>query len=581
VPLFIEEVTRLVLQRGAGVGGRDGAAVREIPATLEDSLRARLDRLGPARDVAQVAAVIGREFSYALLQAVLPLRDPELQAALEALAGEELIYARGLPPEATYLFKHALVQDAAYESLLKSRRRELHRAVAQALTEQFAAVVEMQPEVLAQHWTAAGEADRAVAAWQQAGDRARERSAYVEAADHYVKAIQILSKLPDGPERARRELPLDLALGYVLVLTKGYGASEVALAFTRARALAEQVGDTHGLVYLLVGSWVTPMTRGAARAAQALADQALRVAERDGTDDALVWAHLVQAVTRYNRGDLVSAREHAERALAHYREEDHRWNPVDPALLALFSAGVVAWELGLPDLARQRSREALDLGRRLNRPVDMAQATMFAAGIENRLREPHRVSEHSKSLRQLATEHQLPLYVAFADLLGGWALALQGHHEEGISRLREGLAGFVAAGQRTALSYFLGLLAEAQLVAGVVVDGLATVEDALAAVPEEEIHLPELLRLRGSLRAAAGADAATVEASYHEAIALARGLGAKMQELRATSSLARLWQRQGKRAAARDLLAPIYGWFTEGFDTRDLVEAKALLEELG
>src|SRR5207249_12231200 len=190
--LFIEELTRLVRQRGAGVGGRDGAAVREIPATLEDSLRARLDQLGPARDVAQVAAVIGREFSYALLQAVLPLRDPELQAALEALAGEELIYARGLPPEATYLFRHALIQDAAYAALLRSQRRDLHRAIARALAERFPAIAAEQPEVLAHHYTEAGEGEPAVAAWQRGGEGALGRGALGEAAACYTKGLDML-----------------------------------------------------------------------------------------------------------------------------------------------------------------------------------------------------------------------------------------------------------------------------------------------------------------------------------------------------------------------------------------------------
>src|SRR5205823_1474644 len=199
VPLFIEELTRLVRQRGAGVGGRDGAAVREIPATLEDSLRARLDQLGPARDVAQVAAVIGREFSYALLQAVLPLRDPELQAALEALAGEELIYARGLPPEATYLFRHALVQDAAYAALLRSQRRDLHRAIARALAERFPAIAAEQPEVLAHHYTEAGEAEPAVAAWQRAGERAFGRGALSEAVSHLRRGLAVLATLPGRP----------------------------------------------------------------------------------------------------------------------------------------------------------------------------------------------------------------------------------------------------------------------------------------------------------------------------------------------------------------------------------------------
>src|SRR6266581_1253238 len=320
VPLFIEELTRLVLQRGAEVGGRGSVAVREIPATLEDSLRARLDHLGPARDVAQVAAAIGREFSYALLQAVLPLRDPELQAALDSLAGEELIYARGLPPEATYLFKHALIQDAAYAALLRSQRRNLHGAIARALAERFPAIAAEQPEVLAHHYTEAGEAEPAVAAWQRAGERAFRRGALAEAVSHLRRGLAVLATLPESPAREEREFRLQLPLGQALTVTQAFASPEAAEAFARARVLSAKLGDPVQVVLLLFGLHRSAITRDGPQAAQPLADQALAAAEQAGRPPLLVVAHHAQAQSRFFEGDLAGAREHCGRALALYDE---------------------------------------------------------------------------------------------------------------------------------------------------------------------------------------------------------------------------------------------------------------------
>jgi len=474
-----------------------------------------------------------------------------------------------------------LVQEVAYESLLKTRRRELHRAIAQVLVEKFPAVAEAQPELLAQHWTAAGDAEAAVAAWQRAGDRAKEWSAYAQAADHYTKAIEMLGALPEVAERAQRELPLRLALGYVLQITKGYASREAAETFTRARALGEQMTDTRRVFYLLQALFATTLSQGEVRAAQELADQLLYVAERDGTPAMLTWAHWAQAATRYARGEPATALTHAERALSHYRMEDHRRTLMDPGLIALGTAGQAAWQLGFPGQALRRARELLDLGQRLTGLVHVAVSLEWAAMIEAQVGELDRALEHAERGRQLIAEQQLPYHSAWGDVIAGRLYALRGRYAEGIARLHDGLRVAAATGTRLARGLFLGYLAEAQLVAGVVADGLATIEDALAAVPDEQMHLPELLRLRGELRAAAGANAAAVEESYREAMALARRLGAKMQELRATSSLGRFLRTHGRAAEARELLAPIYASFTEGFDTRDLIEAKALLEELG
>src|SRR5438876_3919859 len=526
VPLFIEELTRLVRQRGAGVGGRDGAAVREIPATLEDSLRARLDQLGPARDVAQVAAVIGREFSYALLQAVLPLRDPELQAALEALAGDELIYARGLPPEATYLFKHALVQDAAYAALLRGQRRDLHRAIARALSERFPAIAAEQPEVLAHHYTEGGQVEPAVVAWQRAAEHAIARSAFVEAAGYYSKGVEVLGTLPDTPARAQQELLLQVALGHVLIATNGYASPEAAQAFARARALGEQLGDTTQLLHVLVGLWTSSLTRGELQAAQVLADEMLRLAESNGGPAALVGGHLAAGMTRYFLGELVAAGEHLARAIASYDEEHHRALPTDPGVSALGYAASVAWLLGFPNAARRHSREALALAQRLKKPLDLAFAQLCAVVLHELLREPDRAREIAESLIQLATEQQFPLFLAYGTLYRGWALAEQGYGEEGVAQLREAQTAYAATGLRLGLGFYLMLLAEGQAQLGALADALGTVEDALGAATEE-VGKHGLIRLRGDLLARQGAEASAVEASYREAMDLAWRHGAR------------------------------------------------------
>jgi predicted ATPase len=288
--------------------------------TLQDTLMARLDRLGSAKEAAQIAAVLGREFSYALLRAVSGLADEPLQAALAQLADAELVYVRGLPPEATYTFKHALVQDTAYESLLKSRRRELHRAVAEALTGRFAALAEAQPEVVAQHWEAAGQVERAVSAWQQAGDRAKERGAMMETERHYRRALLVLTTQPDTPARASQELALQIPLALVVDFTGGFGSAEAERIRKRVRELSAEAGDTRQLAFSLVMAWAVSLARGETRAALASAEEALVAARTDGSSFVLAWAHCAVGHSQVYLGDLDAAGEHTAAALRFYRE---------------------------------------------------------------------------------------------------------------------------------------------------------------------------------------------------------------------------------------------------------------------
>jgi class 3 adenylate cyclase/tetratricopeptide (TPR) repeat protein len=575
VPLFVEELTRAVLEA-------EGAALvtREIPATLQDTLMARLDRLGPAKEAAQIASVIGREFSYALLRAVSGLADEPLQAALEQLADAELLYVRGLPPEATYTFKHALVQDTAYESLLKSRRRELHHAVAEALTGRFAVLAEAQPEVVAQHWEMAGEAERAVSAWQEAGDRTKERSAMMETERHYRRALAVLGMLPDTPARASQELGLQIALETVVNVIHGFGSPQTEPIKQRVRELSAQAGDTRQLVFSLIMAWALPFARGEPREGLVFAEEALIAARNDGSNFALAWAHMAVGQSQFMLGDLDAAGEHAAAALRSYREEDHRDWPSEPGASA---QGILAWvaaHRGFPEQARREIEKLLEHTLRIELASQRCLAHVCAATAHAQFRQAGAVAAQADRILTIALENELPQYSGWSHVFRGWALALQGRRDEGIAELREGLAGYAATGTRTAAGEYLGWLAEAQLLAGQVTDGLTTIEEALTAVPEERIYIPELLRLRGELRAAAGADAATVEASFNEAIALAREIGTKLVELRATTGLARFLARHGRTDEARGLLGPLYATFTEGFETPDLQEAKALLEEL-
>ncbi|MBI1816459.1 MAG: AAA family ATPase [Deltaproteobacteria bacterium] len=575
VPLFVEELTRAVLEA-------EGAALmtREIPVTLQDTLMARLDRLGPAKETAQIASVLGREFSYALLHTVSGLADDPLQAVLAQLTDAELMYVRGLPPEATYTFKHALIQDTAYESLLKSRRRELHRAVAEALTGRFAALAAAQPAVVAQHWETAGDAERATSAWQEAGDRAKERSAMVEAEGHYRRALSVLATQPDTPARASQELALQIALDAVVSVTRGYVSAETEPTRKRVRELSAQTGDTRQLVFSLILAWALPIARGEPRAALVFAEQALAAARNDGSNFALAWAHMAVGQTQFELGDLESAGEHAAEALRFYREEDHRDWPTEPGAVAQAILAWVSAHKGFLERAHGEIEKLLGHGQRLTLASQGCFVHVCAAAAHAYLREITGVTVHANQSLASALENDLPQFTGWSRIFCGWALALQGKREDGIAELREGLVGCAATGTRATAGQYLGWLAEAQLLAGQVIDGLSTIEEALTAVPEQRIHIPELLRLRGELRAAAGADVATVEASFNESVALARDIGTKLIELRATTSLARFLARHGRTDEARARLAPLYAWFTEGFDAPDLQDAKALLEEL-
>ncbi len=572
VPLFVEELTRLMLE------GDGRSVARGIPATLRDSLTARLDRLGTAREVAQLAAVLGREFSYELLRAVSPTPENELQAALGKLADAELIYARGVPPETQYRFKHALIQDAAYEVVLKSRRKELHRRVAQTIVEKFPALADTRPEVLARHWTDAGEAEPAIAAWKKAGEVAEARRAFKETEEAYRKALAMLSSLPETPARDARELELVSALFWVLAMTSGWTARETVEVTTRARALAEQSGSLGQLVQQLFVQWTSVFVSGDLPGAIAAADQMLDFARRGDDPTSRAFAHSAQVMSRFYRGDFIGADEHFARFGALLETAPLKLFPSNVVNTSAY-ASLIAWILGHPDQARARMARAIAFARDTQNPTDLAFARYFEGWLYWLLGEPRLSEAATEQALKLCEEHGFTYLRHLTRSVLGWSKARAGRTSEGIALIRDGLSGVASIGARIGIRNLLTSLAEAQAHDGAIGDALNTLEDALRENPEEAVFQPNILKVRAELRLKLG-QSELAEADYREAIALAQKMGAKAFELQATMGLARMRQARGARAAARDLLAPVYNWFTEGFETPDLKDAKALLDQL-
>jgi predicted ATPase len=591
VPLFVEELTKTILESGVL---RETAVQYEltgplptlaIPTTLHDALMARLDRLSTVKAVAQLGAVLGRTFPYDLLQAVAPFEEATLQHGLQQLVAAELLYQRGLPPQATYRFKHALLQEAAYQSLLKSTRQEYHQRIAQVLEAQFPALVATQPELLAHHYTEAGLSEPALGYWQRAGQRALERSAHVEAINHLTQGLEVLKALPPTPERLQQELRLQLTLGIPLSATRGYAAPEVADLYTRAQALCQRLGETPQLIPVLLGLWRFYLLRAELDTARELAERCLLLVQRVDEPARLIVAHDALGETLFFLGDFVQARAHLERAVALY--EPQKRGPhralMDPGVSSLAMLAGTLCMLGYPEQARQKSTEAQRLAEALAHPHILAWTLVIAAHCHQLWREVRTTHAQAEAVIRLATEQGFAAWFAEATMFVGWAQAVQGRGAEGMAQIQQGLAARQAIGIELTQPVYLSLLAEAYAHLRQPSEGLAVIADALTrvATTRECWREADLHRLRGELLLAVTADNhREAEACFRQALTVARQQQAKSLELRAAMSLARLWQQQGKRTEAYALLAPVYGWFTEGFDTADLQEAKALLEVL-
>jgi serine/threonine protein kinase/predicted ATPase len=592
VPLFVEEFTRLVQEsgvlEGAGEGGAPGPVLpaHEIPATLQDLVMARLDRREGDREVVQLAAALGREFSYELLAAVVAANEPALQAELAKLVQAEILLPKGRPPRCSYLFKHALLQDAAYNSLVKVKRQQFHRRIAEVLEARFPQTVETQPEILAHHCTEAGLTEQAVGLWLKAGLRSRERSAEVEAIGHLTTGLELLGRLEESPARDARELEFLNALGTAYSATRGYGAPEVGAAFRRARELCERIGQPQQLFAVSWSAWAWHCSRGELLIGMDLAGRMRELAEHHGDPGVLMEALFVTGWTRFCRGDFAGARDDLARALDHDdRARTKAWaarTGQDAGVTVPCTLSLVLWLLGYPDQGRKLHREAVELGHTLDHPFSHCYALYNASCLSLLCRLGTEVEPYANEAIRIAADQGFPFWHASTTIFKAAALTLRGHFEEGLPLFRESLAAVRAVGTEIVHPYYLGLFGEACLRAGRFEDALRSLEQGLALADknDERWTEAELHRLKGELLLAEPGDDAGAEACFRQALAIARRQQSKAWELRATLSLARLWQRQGRRDDACAALVAVYGTYTEGFTTPDLVDARALLEAL-
>jgi class 3 adenylate cyclase/predicted ATPase len=594
VPLYVEELTKMVLESGALVehDGRYELArpftLGAVPMTLQESLMARLDRLASGKDVLQLGATIGRAFGYDLIRAVSGLDEATLGVELGRLVDAEILHARGTAPETIYVFKHALIQDAAYESLLKGRRREHHLRIAEVIEQQFADVADVQPELLAHHWAAAGRAAEAIGYYLRAGRLAAERSAHVEATSHLRKGLALLAGLTDPGERDRRELELQIALGPILVGTQGYSDPEVAAVYARAYELCDQVGGDARLRFtVLNGLLLFHQSRAELETCLDLSRQRLALARE--LDDPVL-----EMLVHENLGTLAVWRGDHQHALASLGEALARYTPeggrairlvygTDTSVVSTTYQALALQFLGYPDQALRKVEEALTLARALGHVHSLVLAINFAATLHTQRGEFEAALACGAEEHALASEQHLALWVGAAIVQQADALVGLGRAEEGIASFFEGMTTVQATGATIAGRYWAARLGEAYLRAGKPQDGLDVMDGMLSALArcEDVFYDAEILRTRGQLLLAVSPEEpAQAEACFHEALALARAKGARLFELRAVTTLAQLWGRTHRGAEAHRLLADTLAWFTEGFDTRDLRDAAALLREL-
>jgi class 3 adenylate cyclase/tetratricopeptide (TPR) repeat protein len=532
VPLFGIELSRLVSERQAQ------ASVREIPATLSDLLTARLDQLGPAKRVAQVGAVIGDEIPMQLLEAVSEVPATRLRSQLATLKKHGVLHEEGRYPDLTYVFTHSLLRDAAYDGLLKARRRELHRRVATMLSERFGTIAASRPELLAFHWTNAGEFQLAVAAWQKAGDFAGTRRAFTEAEQAYQNGISVLMHLPPSPERDATELTLQSSLADALRITRGYSAPETIETTARARALADRNGDRAQQFLQMWGAWTAASSSGNHVVATDLANQFYRLALADGGFDSLAHAHMIQMTSRYRVGDLIGAEDHFERGEEFFGLPDFRRRPSVVAQ-TYGNAARIAWILDDEAAAQRRIDYALMIAHQNDNPYDLAYAQYMAAIHAVLINSLELAADFAKKSIRLSDDYKFPQFAAISRIALGRVQAGQGLASDGAKLISEGLAGMTGTSSRVAMTLYLTWLAEAHVVAGSFGEALAAVEDALQVNPQELFFRPETIRVHGDILMHEGA-LGEAEQAFLDALSLSNRMGAKRFRDRATRSLQQL-----------------------------------------
>jgi class 3 adenylate cyclase/predicted ATPase len=580
VPLFIEEVTRSLFE------GDEQSGQQAIPASLQALLTTRLDRLGAAKEVAQLAAVLGGGFGYALIRAVTGLSDINLIENLERLAEADLIHVRGIPPESDYRFKHALMRDAAYETLLKSRRRELHRVVARTLRAEFMDVAKAQPELLAYHLTETGDFREAIGYWQQAGQQAVGRSADQEAITHFSSALKLVQQLAEGLDRDQLELDLRVALGVPLISTRGYSAPEVERTYARARELSEKVGGSPQLANVLWGRWVGYLTGGPIGAALEMAEQYRAIAETTQDSGHLLETCQVMGIAHFYLGEFRLALPHLARGSSLYEPERHHalvyeHGGADTGVAIRTHEALALWTLGYPDQARKKMDHALETAESLSRhPFTVAFAHYFDAWLHKLCRDEELAERATNVAIAICDDLGFPFWKLASATLRGSILTERGAEAEGVEIMRQELASYEGIGGQLYGPELSGLLSMGLARTGRFDEALQSIADALRKVAHSQDRWwhAELHRISGELLPGDQSDAA--EDAFQEALSVARAQAAKSWELRAAMSLSRLWQRSGKVREAEALLGNVLASFDEGFGTADLREAATLLAKL-
>jgi predicted ATPase len=595
VPLFVEEMTRAVLEADNDRTAAAAAVLSQslkVPASLQASLMARLDRLGSAREVAQIGAAIGREFHHALLAAVARKPEEALRSSLDRLIQAGLLFRWGAPPNATYRFKHALVQDAAYSALLRESRRAVHARIVETLESQFAEIADAQPALLARHCSEAGLIEKAGGLWDKAGERSMERSALVEATEQFTRALDQIAALPSTPALRGQQIRLQVALANALMFAKGYAAPETRAAGERARLLIEQVealGEEPPLALLsiLVGFWAANIARFDGDACRDLAAQILALAEKQKRSAPLSIGHYFTGGSLLETGDIAEARAHLDRAIELYDPAER--GPagtvfqVDWRVLSLASRSIVLWQLGFPEAALADADRALRNAREIGDAVTLMQTLVTVAWTHNLRRDQASAKAILTELVSLADEKGAAWFKAAGVLLRSFVSAMTEEGADHVNAIASAWDAHLSTGATIWAPMQRSYLAVACAEIGKFDDARKCMGEAIAAAEDtkERWFDTEIHRIAGEIELLSpDRDMTRVERHFQRALEIARARQTRSWELRAAMSLARLWRDQGKRREAHDLLAPVYGWFTEGFDTLDLKEAKALLDEL-
>jgi class 3 adenylate cyclase/predicted ATPase len=593
VPLFIEELTKAVLEVGLLAEHDDRYVLTgplpplAIPATLQDSLMARLDRLSPVKEVAQVGSAIGREFSYSLLAAVAPMPAGELDQALAQLVAAELVFVRGQPPDATYIFKHALVQDAAYASLLRSRRQELHARIAKGLEANYPEIAGRRPELVAHHYGAAGSDDRAKEYWMRAARQAMARYDFAEAYNHCAEALTLMRKAPLSPERTREESQLLCDQSITAIALKGPGSADTGRVAEEAVKVSAALGDDVLHFRARWSDWMYTGLAGSLPAAGERADQLVAMADRIGDVDLKLQAHHARWTTALLRGQVGVAHQDIEQGLVLYDFERHSghwalYGAHDPGVCARGTGACALWPAGFADRGAQVARDAVRIGVELGHPFSQAVGYYYAGIFAMMNGDAKSARDHGDAAARVAAEGRMPFPAALGRVIGGWAMTQMDEIGRGTDQMETTFRGLLNIKQRAYLAFVGTVIAEAKLRMGRLEEALNLLDEIQQLVLEthQQMYLPEVHRLRADVLRSLDPRSERIETEYRTALNIGKEQGALALRLRAAVGLASWLADAGRQELGRKILQPVFGEFREGFSTPDLQKARSLLDAL-